>query len=119
MNPKATLSVTGKLHRSRRRAAAPVVATVRADATPRIARMLALAHHLERLVERGELKDYAEGARTLGLTRARMNQIASLLNLSPRVQEAILSGRVHTSERKLRAVIRMPNWTEQAAVLGA
>ncbi len=119
MNPEAALAVTGKLLRSRRRAAAPVAVSVQTQSAPRIARMLALAHYLEQLVQGGELSGYAEVSRKLGLTRARMSQIVSLLNLSPGIQEAILSGRVHTSERKLRAVIRMPNWTEQAAVLGA
>ena len=79
--------------------------------------MLALAYYLERLVERGELKDYAEASRKLGLTRARMSQVVNLLNLSTGIQEAILSGRIKTSERKLRAVTRMPNWAEQAVSL--
>ena len=114
MSTEATLVVTGKLHRSRPCAPAPVVVTAQ---TPRIARMLALAHHLEQLVETGDLKDYAEASRKLGLTRARMSQLANLLNLSPGIQEAILLGRIKTSERKLRAVTRIPIWVEQAAAL--
>ena len=33
-----------------------------------IARRIALAHHIEDLIERGELRDYAEAADRLGLT---------------------------------------------------
>ncbi len=77
--------------------------------------MLALAHHLEQLVESGELKDYAEGARNLGLTRARMSQLVSLLNLSAGIQEDILGGSIASSERSLRAVASIPDWAEQLA----
>ncbi len=58
----------------------------------RAARMLALAHYVERLVEAGSLKSYADAARQLGVTRARMAQIINLLNLPPRVQEGLLLG---------------------------
>ena len=40
-----------------------------------IARRIALAHHIEGLIERGELRDYAEAAKRLDLTRARLTQI--------------------------------------------
>jgi hypothetical protein len=36
-----------------------------------------LAYHVERLIENGVLKDYAEAARPLGLTRARIIQISN------------------------------------------
>ena len=49
----------------------------------RVARQLALAYHVERLIEDGVLKDYAEAARVLGITRARMTQVTNLLNLAP------------------------------------
>ena len=54
--------------------------------------MLALAHYVERLVEVGTLASYADAARQLGVTRARMGQVLNLLNLSPQVQEALLLG---------------------------
>ena len=44
----------------------------------RAARMLALAHHVERLIEAGELTGYADAARGLGLTRARLTQVMNL-----------------------------------------
>ena len=80
------------------------------DVTPppptRAARMLALAHHVERLVDRGKLKDYAEAARMLGVSRARMAQVMNLLVLSPEIQEEILLGTLQVSERRLREVVR-------------
>jgi hypothetical protein len=57
---------------------------------PRVSRLLALAHRLERLVRTGVVKDYAEAARLGHVTRARISQIMSLLYLAPDVQETIL-----------------------------
>jgi hypothetical protein len=68
----------------------------------RIARQLALAHLVERMVDEGKIRNYAEAARRLGVTRARMSQILNLLTLPHAVQERILLGREHLSERRLR-----------------
>ncbi len=76
----------------------------------RAARMLALAHHVERLVEQGSVKSYADAARQLGVSRARMAQITNLLNLSPRMQESLLLGKVYVSERELRQMVANPDW---------
>ncbi len=57
---------------------------------PRIARLMALAHHLESLVTSGRVKDYAELARLGHVSRARITQIMNLLLLAPDIQEAIL-----------------------------
>ncbi len=70
----------------------------------RAARMLALAHYVERLVEEGTVRSYADAARQLGVSRARMSQILNLLNLSIRVQEGLLLGDLHLSERRVRAL---------------
>ena len=83
----------------------------------RAARMLALAHHVERLVEAGELGGYAEAARVLGITRARVTQIMNLLLLAPEIQEAILTGRLRAGERSLRRVVREPVWAQQGSLL--
>jgi hypothetical protein len=64
--------------------------TPTAGRVPRVARLLALAHRLERLVRRGVVKDYAETARLGHVTRARISQIMSLLYLAPDIQETIL-----------------------------
>ena len=68
----------------------------------RIARQLALAYLVERMVDEGKIRNYAEAARTLAVTRARMSQILNLLTLPPAVQERILLGRKPLSERRLR-----------------
>jgi hypothetical protein len=57
---------------------------------PRIAKLMALAHHFERLVVTGVVKDYAELARLGMVSRARISQIMNLLLLAPDIQEAIL-----------------------------
>ena len=57
---------------------------------PRVARLLALAHSLDRLLRQGVVQDYAELARLGHVTRARISQILNLLYLAPDVQEAVL-----------------------------
>src|SRR5438309_6286363 len=57
---------------------------------PRLARFLALARRLEAQLRQGVLKDCVEVARLGHVTRARVSQILSLVNLAPDIQEAIL-----------------------------
>jgi hypothetical protein len=57
---------------------------------PRVSRLLALAHRLERLLRTGVVKDYAEAARLGHVTRARISQVMALLLLAPDIQEQIL-----------------------------
>src|SRR5205823_96199 len=57
---------------------------------PRLARFLALALRLEAQLRQGVLKDCAEVARVGHVTRARVSQILTLVNLAPDIQEAIL-----------------------------
>ena len=87
--------------------------------TPRVARMLALAHKIDSMIRAGELRDLADAARVLNLSRARVTQLSALLLLAPTIQEAILnlppvtSGRDPVSERALRKVVAEPDWTRQ------
>ena len=67
----------------------------------RLARQLALAYLVDRLVEDGTMT-YAEAARRLGVSRARITQIANLRWLPLGVQERILSGEIDGTERDLR-----------------
>ena len=96
---------------------APVAADPGAASRPqpvsRAARMLALAHHVERLVEAGDLAGYAEAARALGITRARLTQVMNLLLLAPEIQEQILTGTLCLSERRLRVVVAETYWEQQ------
>ena len=61
-----------------------------AGRVPRVARLLALAHRLDRLLRQGVVKNYAGLARLGHVTRARISQVMNLLYLSPDVQEAVL-----------------------------
>jgi len=67
----------------------------------RLARQLALAYEIDRLVDDGALT-YAEAARRLGVSRARISQIANLRWLAVEVQERILAGKIDGSKRDLR-----------------
>lgn len=93
---------------------APTPPKVRPDRT---ARLLALAHHVERLIEDGLLKDYSDAARRFGLSRARVTQIANLTALSPVLQEAILTERIAIAERNLRSVLQHAMWEVQEHLL--
>ena len=103
--------------RRRMEAAEKRAAVGEAKAPSRAARMLALAHHVERLVEAGELESYAAVARMLGLTRARMTQVMDLLLLAPEIQEGILTGGLRASERALRRAVGESAWEQQKKVV--
>lgn len=85
----------------------------------RIARQLALAHALQRRVDAGEFADYADLARGLGFTRARVTQLMNLLLIATDIQEEILflevpSGRQPITEHALRdALLTTLDWREQ------
>jgi len=86
----------------------------------KVARMLALAHHLQSAIDRGLVADRAAVARKLGLTRARVTQLLDLLLLAPDLQQAALGleaidGAEPMSERALRAVAHAGSWVEQRA----
>ena len=57
---------------------------------PRITRLMALAIKFQDMVDRGEVRDYADLARLGYVTRARLTQIMNLLLLAPEIQEQIL-----------------------------
>jgi hypothetical protein len=113
--------VTGQLHRVRRGRGKGFSAASTAEPTRRPARVavtLALAHSIQRAIDRGEIRDQAEAARRLGLTRARLSQIAALTLLAPELQEEILflesvGGVEPLTERALRGVVHLKTWVEQ------
>ena len=84
-------------------------------AIPRIARLMALAIRLERLIREQTLPDYAAVARRGRVTRARMTQIMKLLHLAPDIQEQILflPELPRLNERNLRPIVRLIDWHEQ------
>jgi len=85
---------------------------------PRVARLLALAHRIDGMIRAGELKDWAEAARLVRVTRARMTQIANLILLAPEIQEAVLRLRsalnncAPVTEHALRVIVTEANWME-------
>jgi hypothetical protein len=62
------------------------------EPVPRIARLMALAIHFDRLIREGVVKNYAELARLGGVSRARITQIMKLADLPVPVQERLLGG---------------------------
>jgi len=83
---------------------------------PRVTRLMAVAIKCQDMVDRGEIRDYADLARLGHVTRARMSQIMNLLLLAPDIQHAILeappAGHL-PPERHLRQVASRVNWSEQ------
>lgn len=84
----------------------------------RIALQLALAYRIQSAIEAGEIRDQAEAARLLGLTRARVSQLLDLTLLAPDIQERILFSEVARSveppsERALRPVRICGRWCQQ------
>jgi len=82
---------------------------------PRIARLMALAIKFQDLVDRGEVRDYADIARLGYVSRARLTQIMNLLLLAPDLQEQLLLSlaTVTVQERRLRNVVKHAEWEEQ------
>ena len=87
----------------------------------KVARMLALAHHIQNAIDRGVVADRAAVARKLGFTRARITQLLDLLLLAPDIQARVLEleavdGVESMSERALRGVAHAGAWAEQGHV---
>ena len=86
---------------------------------PRIARLMALAVKFQDMVDRGEVRDYADLARLGHVTRARVTQIMNLLHLAPDLQEQLLSLAHNPAaaqpivERHIRRVASAVDWCEQ------
>ena len=86
---------------------------------PRVARLLALAHHFDELLKTGAVETQAEIAELAKLTPARVTQIMNLLGLAPEIQEEIFflppvtEGRPAITERHLRQVLKTVVWSEQ------
>lgn len=85
------------------------------DRIPRVARVLALAHHWQGLIRSGAVRNQADLARLVGVSRARVTQVLSLLCLAPDVQEELLFAMrgVRPAEAALRLLARKIDWREQ------
>ena len=86
---------------------------------PRIARLMALAWHVEELVRSGTVGSYAAAARLGRVSRARLSQVLGLLNLAPDLQEQLLflehpaRGRPAPVLRQVLIVAAALDWVEQ------
>ena len=85
------------------------------EKVPRVARLLALAHKFQKMLDSGEVASMAELARLGRVSRARITQIMDLLMLAPEIQEEVLCGSVVPTLRELLKVVRMVRWSEQRA----
>ena len=86
---------------------------------PRLARLMALALRLEKLLASGVVKDFRTLARLGHVSPARISQIIGLLHLAPDIQEALLlrngpeRGRDRLSLRKVLPLTRVWEWHKQ------
>jgi hypothetical protein len=119
------LTITKEVHFSRTKRGQKVMGEGAATeppepgSIPRVTRLMALAIHMEDLVRRGEVADYADLARLTHVSRARETQIMNLLHLAPDIQEAILGlprsdgGRDPIREKAVRPIAAAPDWRKQ------
>ncbi len=128
MSAKVTVPLAAK--RGRTRDVGTAVAPEAPDApvsppperVPRVARVLALAHHWQGLIRSGAVRDQAEIARLVGVSRARVTQVMRLLHLAPDIQEQILldSDSCHRqtggAHRSLLRIASEPTWQAQRAL---
>jgi len=91
----------------------------RTEAVPRITRLLALALKFEGLIRSGMVSNYAAVAQVARVSRSRVTQMTSLLNLAPDIQEEILflpvaeARQLRISEPSLRKLTATLLWNRQ------
>jgi len=80
---------------------------------PRIIDTLAQARHFQHLIDSGQVKNAAQLARDLNLTRARVSQILSLLLLAPEVLDYVDNlkgdeGQMFLTAKMLLPLVKLP-----------
>ena len=94
-----------------------VTAVRRTGRYPRAAQVLALALQFQEMIDRGEVRDYADLARLGCVSRERISQIMMLVWLAPDIQQTVLrlppSERAPFSEGALRRIAKIVRWDEQ------
>jgi DNA invertase Pin-like site-specific DNA recombinase len=89
------------------------------ERVPRITRLLALAQKFEELIGSGVASNYAALAQVGHVSRSRVTQMTSLLNLAPDIQEQILflgvkqAEQFRISEPSLRRLTATLLWSQQ------
>ena len=113
------ITIDPKKHQHPRRRRNQGLESPAATRIPRITRLMALAIKFQDMVDRGEVRDYADLARLGYVSRARITQIMNLLNLAPDIQQEILSQpglanrSNHAAESRLRGLMSMVMWADQ------
>ena len=111
-----TLQPTPIRRRSRKRTTPSRTA---APALPRIARLMALAIHLDGMLSDRTDLDCTELARVGNISRTRLTQILNLLLLAPDLQERLLwlpataKGRDSVTEKQIRRLVGLYHWEQQ------
>jgi DNA invertase Pin-like site-specific DNA recombinase len=114
---RASVAAAAKVSGTARRG--PRAAAERAEPVPRITRLLALALKFEQLIESGVVSNYAAVAQVARVSRSRVTQMTSLLNLAPDIQEEILflpaaeARQLRISEPSLRKLTATLLWNQQ------
>lgn len=86
---------------------------------PRVTQVMALAISFQDMIQRGEIRNYADLARLGCVTRERMSQIMELIWLAPDIQQEILefrptmTPRFPISEVAVRRIASLLSWNEQ------
>jgi hypothetical protein len=97
----------------------PAAVVLKPGRVPRVSRLMALAIRFEEQVRTGVLASYSEIADLGCVTRARISQIANLVNLAPDIQEALLflprtvCGRDAIHLRQLQLIASCIDWKKQ------
>ena len=111
--------------RVRRNAArAARVTLAQSGRIPRIAKLVALASHMQSMIESGEVVSFQQLAELGRISQPRMPQIMSLLNLAPDIQEELLylpevmHGKAQIHERLLRPLTTEIDWRVQRRMGG-
>ena len=79
----------------------------------RIARLLALAHKFQGMLDRGEVKSMADLARLGRVSWARITQVTDSLMLAPEIQEEVMNGEDNVSIKNLSPINRAVLWSSQ------
>ena len=99
--------------------------TINPGRTPRISRLMCLAVLIDRMVQTGEVRSYAEFGRRYDISRNRVTQIMNLLLLAPDIAEEIMflprviDGPNLIKERMVREITRERFWEKQREMWAA
>lgn len=82
------------------------------------ARLLALAHRIVHAVEAGEVRDFSEAAKGMGVSQARVSMVVGLVFLAPEIQARVLLGTgQRISHKRLLRLARLEAWEDQLKAL--